>query len=85
MTDTSPESRWLVESLAAARYVFVVVFSLFGSWVARRSYTPELRGGRTLSVVEDYSAGGGALFRLRRRRENGKLAQIVRNCNEYIG
>ena len=78
ITDASLEARWLAYRLAVAGYVIIIVSTLFGGWGETRSYDfacpPEPRGGgRTLSVVEDYSVGGGALCWWRWRRQKREV------------
>ena len=78
MRNASLEVWWFPERLEAVGNVIIFISSLFGSQDAMRSYTPDLRGCRTLLVAAhsiDYGDGG----------ERGELVKIVRNCNEYRG
>ena len=64
--------------------IIIIVSSLFGVWGKMRLYTftctPTPRGHINLLVVA-YSISGDSLCWWQRRRQNGKLVQIARNCN----
>ena len=85
--DAFLEVRWFAERSAAARYIVIVISASFIGRGAMRSYAfacpPKPRERHTMLLVESYSVGGGAIYQWQRKRRKGKLAQIVRKCNEF--
>ena len=78
MKDVASKAWWLLERSAEAGHVVIIVSASFSGRRATRVCPPKQRRTCTLSVVAR-SVG------YRGRVEKGKLVNIVRKCNEYIG